>query len=267
MKVATWEQFITTHPDTEELSNAAASLHLLIDPDDTLDTNLDRICASESIVIITNDALNRNPLPVFFHHRIGLPIPGVTKRLVGMTGFDSRAHPVVLESERLCALTANEIATPSLRDFLQEASKGLDELKLIQTSANENHKIRLAAILFPQLAAKVTALQSVSAWDLLFTAIKEVQKLKPIVVQDEDTEEADTGADDDLTDIEYAKDFLPLLITLWSFTNSTEATKAITPPQHSSTMDRKINKWCRDLHDKHIALPARDTTNPQPVKG
>ena len=233
MKVANWKQFITTHPDTEELCKAAPNLHALIDPEDTTANNMDRICASESIVIVTADAINGSPSPVFHHHRLGLPIPGIPKRLVGLTGFDCHAYPVAIDADRLFTMTENEIPTPSLQEFFSKAENGLTELKTIQPTANVTHKIRLAAILIPQLTAKVTELESVSAWDLLFQAIKTIKQLKPIVVEGENETETEPGADAGEEELDYAKEYMPLLTSLWSFTRSTEETKNIVPPRRA----------------------------------
>ena len=265
MKVANWKQFITTHPDTEELCKAAPNLHALIDPEDTTANNMDRICASESIVIVTADAINGSPSPVFHHHRLGLPIPGIPKRLVGLTGFDCHAYPVAIDADRLFTMTENEIPTPSLQEFFSKAENGLTELKTIQPTANVTHKIRLAAILIPQLTAKVTELESVSTWDLLFQAIKTIKQLKPIVVEGENETETEPGADAGEEELDYAKEYMPLLTSLWSFTRSTEETKNIAPPQKSTPSDRKTQKWCRDLHEQYIEPPTTSALEtPQP---
>ena len=283
MKFASWKQFITTHPDTEELSKAATSIHKLIDPEDTVANNMERICASEGVVIVRNDAFSGIPHPVFYHHCIGIPIPGVTKRLVGLTGFASQAYPVVIESERLFAMTDDEIPTPSLQEFFSKADGGLAELMTIQPSDNVTHKIRLAAVIPPQMLPKLTARESTSAWELLFLAITTIKQLTPIVVADDEDGETETGADTggdggeagaaaaaeaETDELDYAKDFMPLLTSLWSFTGSTEATKAITPPQKSVSSEGKIHKWCRDLHDKHINTQVNPTpVIPQPSNG
>ena len=263
MKVATWKTFLSDHPDYEELNKAAPLIHSLIDPDDTLDKNLERITSSQCIVIVTNDTFSETPLPVFCHHRLSLPIQGSRTRLVGLTGFGSRAAPVEIEAVRLFTLTETEMSTPSLTAFFSEAEKGLDALKDIKPDDNEKHHIRLAAVLFPHLVEIVAGLEAPSAWNLLFQAIMAIKRLKPRTVIDVDEpgegEGNETGDDPQPEtaaaegDLDYAKPFLPLLLTLWSFTGSTEETKSIVPPRKSASINRRVSQWCQEMHDQFIS--------------
>lgn len=276
MKVATWKTFIDNHPDIEELDKASKHLHQFITLTDTTDNNLERICASECLVIVTNDTFRDRPLPIFFHHRLGLPIEGAKKRLVGLTGFGDYASPVEIEGDKLCAATDNAINTPSLDDFFTAAEKGIDEVSKLEPRDNESHKIRLGAILPPRLALRVMNMGDTSAASLLFQAIWIIRQDKPkevITVDDETKEDGDepqesnAGNDDDTaaanaeeetttadkeSEWKFAEEYMPLLVTLWSFLRSTEATKAIVPPMKSATSDRKTLDWCRKAHEKYI---------------
>ena len=98
MKVTTWKTFIANHPDYDEFHKASQLIHNLIDPEDTLSRNLECITLSDSIVIVTNDTFSEIPLPVFFHHRLSLPLPGAKERLIGLTGFGHRAAPIEIEA-------------------------------------------------------------------------------------------------------------------------------------------------------------------------
>ena len=233
MKVTSWKVFITNHPDSEELGRAAAAIHQLINLEDTVDQNLERVTASEGIVMVTNDTFSGNPLPVFFHHRLSLPIPGAKPRLVGLTGFGSHASPIELEAKRMFDSTKNTIPTPSLRDFFEASKEGIDALRNLQPREDEKHHIRLTAILFPQLTNVIMTLESISAATLLLQAVTAIQRLKPIdlATTNEADEAKEPNENEVEEDLDYAKDFLPLLVTLGSFLRSKEETKAITPPR------------------------------------
>ena len=268
MQVTTWKTFVKNHLDSKELEQAASLLHQLINLNDTLDNNLDRITSSPCLVIVTNNTFREQPLPIFYHHRLRLPIQNTKKRLVSLTGFSYQASPVEIEGAKLCSATDSDITTPSLQDFITAAMKGSDAVKKLKPHASETHKIQHAAILPPSVPCIVMGLEVVSAEMLLWQTILVIRHKKPQEVIDIDNkdskesndlnqnappkENGDTQSSYKEEDWKFAQDYMPLLVTLWLFLRSTDKTKAIKPPMKSATIDRKTLQWCREVHEKCI---------------
>lgn len=264
MQVANWAEFITTHPDADELSAASSLLHHIIDLEGTLDNNLERITSSPCLVIVINDIIRDIPLPIFYLTRLGLPIRGTKERLVGLSGFGDLSEPIEIESKKFCAATTEAIPTPNLEAFMSAAPQ-FASVRALRPTAGESHRIRHAAILPPAVSKIVTSMNPVTAEVLLWETLKVIERMRPVMVDDAEEEsanaptsnstEGEANVSSETTNKwQYAEEFMPLLVTLWSFLGSTDATKAITPPMTSNTSDRKTLRWCQEVHEKHIGI-------------
>ena len=249
MKFANWTTFITNHPDRNNLSKITDKICNLIDPRNHPIENTLAIQSTKSTVIITLDPFNHNPSPHFYHHQIGIPLPGEPTRLLALQGFTNKATPIELDTRTLFAQTTNDITTPTLSSFLSFHDKDVTTLKSIKTDPTSKHKIRKAAVLTPELAVLLIASHTKCPWTLLFQAIT--------MIKDKDPDTTPTNLD-------YAQPFFPLLLTLWSFTRNTPETIAITHTARTIATDNDSTTWCNNTHDTHIQHTIPETTQTTP---
>jgi hypothetical protein len=255
MKYPTWSQFINNHPDRNELCALSAEIISMFDPTEDTNTNIGKLTVTKSLVVVTLDPFSKQLTPMFNHHRLGLPILNQQPKLIALTGFGPTAITLEIDAKSLFSATDAEISTPSLAQFMSFHDKDSDQLKSITPDENEKDNIKLAAILPPDVTVLLASSKTTCPWVLLFQAITVINKMKPEPPSINLTEEAE--------DLSYATPFLPLLQTLWSFTQSTDATKQINHPQRAICIDPKASTWNIQEHEDHIlSTPQNPTTNP-----
>jgi hypothetical protein len=248
MKYPTWSQFINNHPDKDELRSLSAEIISMINPTETTTINIGKLSTTTSLVAVTLDPFNKQLTPTFFHHRLGLPILNQRPRLIALTGFGKSAITLEIDADSLFSATDTEITTPSLAQFMSFHDKDSEQLKSITIDDNEKHLIKKAAILPPDVSTLFMSSQTSCPWVLLFQAITIITQMKPELPSTDLTE------DDNLA---YAKPFLPLLHTLWAFTQSTTETQEMIHPPRSICTDSKATNWNNKLHEENI-----NQTNP-----
>jgi hypothetical protein len=251
----TWAHFINNHPDKDELCNLSHELVSMINPTDPINTNVSKIIELNPIVVVTLDPFSKQLSPMFFHHRLGLPIQTQNSRLVALTGFGNPATPMEIDQKALFSATDTAIETPSLSEFMSFHNKDSNQLSTIEPTTDNLVNIKLAAILPPKVFTLFHSSHTSNPWTLLLQAITIVHSLKPELAT------IDENGDDDLT---FAEPFYPLLCTLWAFTQSTEATKNIHHPQRAVCTDPKSLEWHHRIHNTHLRTSNLPPTNAQP---
>ena len=247
MLTPNWSTYITNHPDRNDLTVLAGRISNLIDITAPITTNIHNIQSSPSTVLLTLDPFTHGITPHFHHHQLGLPILGQPTRLIALQGFTTKATPIELDKENLFNQTTNTITTPTLASFLSFHDKCPDQLKTIQTTTTETHHIRKTAVLPPPLIVLLIASKTNCPWTILFQAITIIQHSKPDNITDPD-------------DVAFAQQYLPLLLTLWAFTRSTDETKTIQHVARAVAVDHTSQNWCKEVHNIHIPQPTKLTT-------
>jgi hypothetical protein len=245
MKYPTWSQFINNHPDCEDLCNLSDAIISMFDPSEDPNINISKLTTTNSLVVVTLDPFSKQLTPMFYHHCLGLPILNQKPRLLALTGFRDTAITLEIDAKSLFSATETEITTPSLAQFMSFHDKDSEQLKSITVDDNEKDSIKVATILPPDVTVLLASSKTTCPWVLLFQAITVINKMK--------TESPSINLTEENEDLSHATPFLPLLQTLWSFTQSTEETKAINHPQRSICIDPKASNWNKQVHDVHIA--------------
>ena len=240
MITPTWSTFITNHPDGDNLTALAGNIADLIHPAETIATNIQTIQCSKSTILLTLDPFTNQATPHFHHDQIGLPLPGQTTHLIALQGFTTKATTIELDKDAIFTHTQTQIKRPSLSSLLSFHDKTVEELKEITMNAAEKYHRRKTAVLPPPMVVLLIASRLTCPWTILYQAIT--------IIHNQNNTSGPTA--------EYAKDYFPLLLTLWSFTRSTRTeTKAINHIARSATTDQASTHWSNEAHKTHIPTP------------
>jgi hypothetical protein len=250
MITATWNNYITCHPDLESLEEHRETIIKCLTADSYPLTPEDKalrllhLKSSPTTIILTLDPVHKTIVATHNHDSMS-HVTNNSMKCIALTGFESQAVPIYLDLNRLLSKTTDPIRTPSLDTLMTFHDKPIADLSDLTPTDDWNETtIHRAIVLPPSLYTIVMDTTWDSTTDLLHKVIKLIATFK------DKTNDTIIDADDEETNNEwdFALDFTDILICLYAFTLN-DMTDQLTTP-HSSATDPNAIEWSKLKHAK-----------------
>ena len=249
MQFPNWKNFIVNHPLTTVLMSKTTELAQIFEDNPDTIPCVNKLVKLPSSIVLTLDPFDLK-VASFFHLQLEETDPFSTRapRLFGLSGFGSSAQVVEFKTDGLTAKSAIS-AVPPLTSFLQFHNQTVEDLKSITATVNEaeeRRSVNHATILPPALGNLFLGMNtnvSTCPWTVLLTMINGIGNTKPEGVEDDD--------------VEYAKPFYNILLTLWAFTTPEELKENPVHTVVRLARDQTSINWGESIHRRHIVAVAQ----------
>ena len=150
MSFSSWNKFISQHPDRENLNSKMESVSNLIDSGDSGLDGFKALSSSPSTILLTYDRIPNQIIPSFFHSVLGNEILDENVTLMGLTGFDKKANPLIFDPSLFASFKSESITPPEWNDLFN-----LGAMAEHSTTKSGSFEYKKFAIIPPILAPAV----------------------------------------------------------------------------------------------------------------
>ena len=251
--ILNWSAFISTHPDSVNLTTNQSNLVNIFETSedaitrDKMIARLSAIASTPSTTVLTLNPFGNQIHTSFFHQPFGIDMAGTKPvQCICLTGLTTKAIPVLLDANNLLSQTTTAVPCPSLAALMSLHDQDLATVTALGPSDDTTAHIKLAAVLPPSLSSIITGpLEHESTQHLIHTFTKTIFATKP----------EDTAADD----WTFATDFHPILLTLWAFLNHATIPNLHTPT--AAACSTEALEWADSIHTAHLSQHPSDASN------
>ena len=117
MSFTSWQQFISQHPDRENLNSKMETVSNLIESGDSGLKGFKALSSSPSTILLTYDRIPNQVIPSYFHSVLGNEILDENVTLMGLNGFDEKVNPLIFDSSLFSSFKSESITPPDWDDL------------------------------------------------------------------------------------------------------------------------------------------------------